>query len=69
MSDAKVAYRRRDGGQGTAYVDEETGDGVDKHTDIPVQLRREAAVWVQIDRWEWEWKFDHFERIREGNTE
>ena len=56
----KVSYLTRTGYQSTAYVDEKTFEGVDKHSDVPLQLEwsDEQDTYVQID--EWKWEFDYF---------
>lgn len=53
----KVEYHRRDGSTSTAYIDGDTGEGTDKHSDIPVIVEWSDAEtrWNQIDAWEWRW--------------
>lgn len=51
----KVAYLTRSGEMSKAYIDPETGEGIDKHTDIPITLARRESddSWYQIDHREW----------------
>ena len=63
----KVHYTTRDGGQSVAYVDDETGIGSSKHSDIAVILEFRPDGWVQVDDWEWEWRdYDDFYRVGDG---
>jgi hypothetical protein len=63
----KVGYVTRDGRNATAYIDEVTGYGHNKHSDIPVILAwsdepPHAPHWEQVDTWEWKWGGDTFVR-------
>ena len=51
----KVAYFTRDGGMSKAYIDPETGEGTDKHNDLPITLAYQESddSWYQIDHREW----------------
>ena len=51
----KVAYFTRSGGISKAYIDPETGEGTDKHSDIPITLAHQESddSWYQIDHREW----------------
>ena len=61
----KVKYWARDGSESTAYIDEDTGEGEDKHSEIPVNLEWSDADqrWNQTDTWEWAWGGDCFINI------
>lgn len=56
----KVTYNTRSGGTSQAYVDEQTLFGVNKHSDVPVQLKwdDELDTYIQIDDWEWDFDFE-----------
>ena len=51
----KVPYLARSGEMSKAYIDPETGEGIDKHTDIPITLAHQESddSWYQIDHREW----------------
>jgi len=51
----KVAYLTRSGNISKAYIDPETGEGIDKHSDIPIALAHQESddSWHQIDHREW----------------
>ena len=51
----KVTYFTRSGSISKAYIDPETGEGIDKHSDIPITLAHQESddSWYQIDRREW----------------
>jgi hypothetical protein len=57
VNDIKVGYLGRDGYRSTAYIDENTGLGMEKHSGVPVRLHfdEEAGGWLQVDTWEWVW--------------
>lgn len=61
MGERKVEYKTRSGYYSKAYVDDETGEGVDKHSDIPVTVAwsDELSEWVQTDDREWLWTDGH----------
>ena len=50
-----MAYLTRSGSISKAYIDPETGEGIDKHSDIPITLAHQESddSWYQIDRREW----------------
>jgi hypothetical protein len=51
----KVTYFTRSGSISKAYIDPETGEGIDKHSDIPITLAHQESddSWYQIDHREW----------------
>jgi hypothetical protein len=65
----KVEYLCRDGGMSVAYIDDESGIGINKHSDIPVILEHRPEGWVQVDDWEWKWNdYDNFYRVSDGKS-
>lgn len=38
INEAKIKYITLTGGEGTGYINVDTGIGVDKHTDVPVKV-------------------------------
>lgn len=61
----KVHYMTREGYESTAYIDGGSGEGFNKHSDIPVTLALgDDGVWRQIDQREWRWNnFGEFEEV------
>lgn len=51
----KVTYTDREGFKTQAYIDEETGHGTNKHSDVPVIIKSSYYGWVQVDDWKWSW--------------
>jgi hypothetical protein len=51
----KVAYLTRSGSISKAYIDPATGEGIDKHSDIPITLTYQESddSWHQIDHRGW----------------
>jgi hypothetical protein len=70
-ADIKVDYWARKGNQSTAYINEISGRGEDKYTEVPVILKWSVAVqrWDQIDTWEWIWSHDKFVRTTDNEGE
>lgn len=53
----KVTYIDRDGSTTQAYIHEDTGEGTNKHSDIPVVIKwfEDQESWRQVDPWDWNW--------------
>ena len=59
MGQIKVTYIGRDWRPSTAYVDEDTLLGENKHSGVAVQLMRsELGTYFQTDTWEWDFDFE-----------
>lgn len=58
--ESKFKYWTRDGYESTCYADMETGEGTNKHSDIPIKVAYNETTerWEQTD--DWEWSFDPY---------
>lgn len=66
---AKVDYVTREGHHSTAYIEEDSGEGTDKYSEIDVILEwsEERRAWIQIDTYEWDWSpYDGWYRTGEA---
>lgn len=53
----KITYVTREGDTTQAYVHEDTGEGVNRHSNIPVVIKwfEDKGAWMQVDPWDWNW--------------